>query len=76
MEQSIQQLEQVPASIKLNVEHEKSNVRIVASQSADGQPVKAVVDSGAQSTIISHSLLHQVADNMQKKGCHCLNWHS
>jgi hypothetical protein len=59
----------------------KSNVGTVVSQSAEtvgpvlylnlkmeGHPVKAVVDSGAQSTIISRNILHQVADNMQKNG--------
>ncbi len=34
----------------------------------DGFPVKAVVDSGAQSTILSRHLLHQVARHMQSQG--------
>ena len=81
-EQSIQQ---VLASIKLNMEQtklKKSNVGTVVSQSAETvgpvlylnlkmeeHPVKAVMDSGAQSTIILHNILHQVADNMQKNEC-------
>ena len=83
-EQSIQQLEQVLASMKLNMEQDKlrkANVGTVISRAAkavgpvlylnlkmEGYPIKAVVDSGAQSTIISRSLLHQVADNMRKAG--------
>ena len=83
-EQSIQQLEQVLASMKLNMEQtklKKSNVGMVISPSAgtvgpvlylnikmEGHPVKAVVDSGAQCTIISRDLLHQVAANMKKNG--------
>ena len=34
----------------------------------EGYPVKAVVDSGAQSTILSCGLLHQVAHHMQSQG--------
>ena len=84
-EQSIQQLEQVLASMKLNMEQaklKKSNVGTAISPSAgtvgpvlyldikmEEHPVKTVVDSGAQSTIISCDLLHQVAANMKKNGC-------
>ena len=34
----------------------------------EGYPVKAMVDSGAQSTILSRGLLHQVARHMQSQG--------
>lgn len=35
----------------------------------EGLPVKAVVDSGAQSSIMSRDLLHKVARHMQSHGC-------
>ena len=34
----------------------------------EGHPVKAVVDSGTQSTILSRDLLHQIARHMQSQG--------
>lgn len=35
----------------------------------EGCPVTAVVDTGAQSTIVSRDLLHWIANTMQKRGC-------
>ena len=34
----------------------------------EGHPVKAVVDTGAQSTIVSRSLLHDIAHHMKRQG--------
>ena len=34
----------------------------------EGVPIKAIVDTGAQSTIISHSTLHSVVHHLQQQG--------
>ena len=76
-ERSLQQQEQWLATMRLNVEQsklQKSKVGTVVADSVDavgpvvfldvqieGYPVKAVVDTGAQSTIILRDLLHRIA---------------
>ena len=84
-EESVCQLEQLLATMRLNMEKvklQKSNVgTVVADQvssvgpvicldvEVEGYLVQAVVDTGAQSTIISRDQLHQIAKSMQKSGC-------
>ena len=83
-ERSLQQLEQWLATMRLNVEQsklQKSKVGTVVADSVDavgpvvlldvqieGYPVKAVVDTGAQSTIISRDLLQRIAKYMRDAG--------
>ena len=83
-EESVRQLEQLLATMRLNMEKsklQKANVgTVVADQvssvgpviyldvEVEGYPVRAVVDTGAQSTIISRDQLHQIAKSMQKSG--------
>ena len=84
-EESVCQLEQLLATMRLNMEKvklQKSNVgTVVADQvssvgpvicldvEVEGYLVQAVVDTGAQLTIISRDQLHQIAKSMQKSGC-------
>ena len=37
--------------------------------SIEGLPVKATVDTGAQSTVISHSTLHAIGCHLSQTGC-------
>ena len=83
-EQSVQQLEQLLATMRLNLEQSKLNTLRVGTVFADsveavgpvvsvevqieGCPVQAVVDTGAQSTILSRALLHRIAKSMQDSG--------
>lgn len=83
-EESVHQLEKVLATMRLNLEKsklQKSNVEtVVADQVSsvgpviylevelEGCPVKAVVDTGAQSTIISRDQLHRIAKTMKESG--------
>lgn len=79
-EESVQQMEKLLSTMQLQVEQSKlrkSGVRTVVAQSAkavgpvlfleiqiEGCPVKAVVDTRAQSTILSRETLHRVPKSM------------
>ena len=79
-EESEQQMEKLLATMRLQVEQSKlhkSSIGTVVAQSAnavgpvlflevqiEGCPVKAVVDTGVQSTILSRETLHRVAKCM------------
>ena len=83
-EETVQQMETLLASMRLKMEQSKlrkSRVGTVIAQSADavgpilsveitveGCPVTAVVDTGAQSTIISRETLHRVAQCRREAG--------
>ena len=83
-EETVQQMETLLASMRLKMEQSnlrKSRVGTVIAQSADavgpilsvkitveGCPVTAVVDTGAQSTIMSRETLHRVAQCRREAG--------
>ena len=83
-EELVHQLEQLLATMQLNMEKtklQKANVEMVVADQVssvgpviyldvevEGYPVRAVVDTRAQSTIISRDQLHQIAKSMQKSG--------
>lgn len=76
----MQQLEQLLATMRLGVEQSKLKTSKVGTVMADsvkavgpvvsvevrieGCPLQAIVDTGAQSTILSRALLHQIGRNL------------
>ena len=85
-------MERLLATMRLQVEQsklQKSSVGTVVAQSAnavgpvlylevqiEGCPVTAVVDTGAQSTILSRETLHRVAKCMREAGRVALAWYN
>ena len=81
-EQLLQQLEKLLATMRLKVERSKLSVGTVVADTVDavgpvmfldveieGCPVRAVVDTGSQSTIVSRDQLHQIARAMRQLKC-------